>query len=1097
MAAWNPEANDLFLNALEIRSLAERAAYLDQACGGDAALQAQVEALLSASARAGSFLEQPVLDQFTGPEAAGTLAAASPAEGPGTVIGPYRLLEQIGEGGMGTVWMAEQQQPVRRLVALKVIKAGMDSAQVIARFEAERQALALMDHPHIARVFDGGTTEAGRPYFVMELVKGTPITRYCDEHRMTPRQRLELFVPVCQAIQHAHQKGIIHRDVKPSNLLVAPYDGVPVVKVIDFGVAKATGQQLTEKTLYTGFGAVVGTLEYMSPEQAELNNRDIDTRSDVYSLGVLLYELLTGTTPLNRESLQQTPLPEVLRLIREQDPPRPSTRLNESKGSLPAISAQRQTEPAKLTKLVRGELDWIVMKALEKDRERRYETANGLAKDVERYLNDEPVLACPPSLGYRLRKFARKNRRLLVTVGGFVGLLVLGVVGLGIGLVRLAAEQQKTQAALTAEREVKQHTRLALDTLVDDVVESRFGREAGLGLGDEEKEYLRKVIGFYETFADQLGETAEARAARARGQFQVARLQAALGHEDEADVGYRRAAELLEGLAKEVPDDPGYRESLADCLGHWGDLLRVRGSFEDAEQKSRRALVLWERLRQDFSDRPGYRLHLATEYDRLLKAVAEQAKFGEAKQACNRAQSLLAELVGEFPKDLDYRYQLARTYRDLGETLLREWKLAEAEKSFRRALELHEALAGEFPGRRRPTESLAHATAALADVLMKQKKYADAEPVFRQALARWEQLAAEYPSLPGIQAQLATTYDLLVRLLAAQERFDDAEDAGRRGLVIRKALATRYPAVPEHRLTVANSYNSLGCVLRDRGNVPEAEKAFRQAIEFLDALVRESPNTPAYLYRLGLSCTNLGNLLRASKRFAFAEQAYLQALSPREKLAKQFPAVPSHQWELLEVRCKLGRNFRLQNQPDQALVWLDEALAGLPLEYRNAPGRDANRERLGEAHYERALTLGDLGRHRDALAHWDRAVELARPAQRPQMQMERADCRARAGQAATAVADVAALTRDPATPGPQLYDAACVCSLAAAGAGDGGEREAYAGQALVLLRRARDGGYFKDRQRVEHLKKDADLDPLRKREDFAKFVAELEAAGKR
>jgi serine/threonine protein kinase len=376
-----PSIEEVFFGAMERESPEARAAYLDEVCASDPDLRRRVERLLDLQPKVGSFLASPAAGQTL------TLAPAQAIAGPGTVIGPYKLLEQIGEGGMGVVFMAEQTQPVRRKVALKIIKPGMDTKQVIARFEAERQALALMDHPNIATVFDAGATESGRPYFVMELVRGVAITEYCDHHRLPIFERLVLFTQVCQAVQHAHQKGIIHRDLKPTNILVTSLDGVPLPKVIDFGVAKATGQSLTEKTLFTGFAQLIGTPLYMSPEQAELSAVDVDTRSDIYSLGVLLYELLTGTPPFSQDTFRTAALDEVRRIIREQEPPRPSMRLSALGATLATVSDNRRTDSRKLTGLLRGELDWIVMKALEKDRRHRYETASGLARDVERYLS--------------------------------------------------------------------------------------------------------------------------------------------------------------------------------------------------------------------------------------------------------------------------------------------------------------------------------------------------------------------------------------------------------------------------------------------------------------------------------------------------------------------------------------------------------------------------------------------------------------------------------------------------------------------------------------------------------------------------------------
>jgi WD40 repeat protein/serine/threonine protein kinase len=425
-----------------------RRAYLDQACGEDRALRDRVLALLRVDEDEGSFLVAPAFDPAATTDRPGE-------DSSGTVIGPYRLMEQIGEGGFGLVFVAEQAEPVRRRVALKVIKPGMDTREVVARFEAERQALALMDHPNIATVLDAGATPAGRPYFVMELVRGAPITRFCDEHRLTPRARLGLFADLCAAVQHAHQKGVIHRDLKPSNVLVASHDGVPVVKVIDFGVAQAVGPALTDKTVYTRFAQMVGTPLYMSPEQAGSSGLDVDTRTDIYALGVLLYELLTGTTPFDLGRLRAAGYDEIRRIIREEEPARPSARLSTVGVVAATASANRGTDPRRLSALIRGELDWIVMKALEKDRTRRYDTAGDFAADVRRHLADEPVLACPPSASYRIGKFVRRNKAGVLTAAGVALGLALAVgTALAVqaaGTERIRAEQKQTKDALDRE----------------------------------------------------------------------------------------------------------------------------------------------------------------------------------------------------------------------------------------------------------------------------------------------------------------------------------------------------------------------------------------------------------------------------------------------------------------------------------------------------------------------------------------------------------------------------------------------------------------------------------------------------------------------
>jgi serine/threonine protein kinase/tetratricopeptide (TPR) repeat protein len=464
MAGTKPDEATLFDAARRIDDPAARRLYIWEACGEDLALAGRVEALLRVYDQDPTFLASPPEER---------LHVAPSAEGPGTLIGPYRLLRPIGEGGMGTVFLAEQTEPLRRQVAVKVIRPGMNSREVLARFEAERQSLALMDHPNIARVLDAGATPAGLPYFVMELIDGVPITKHCDGARLFVRRRLELFVAVCQAVQHAHQKGIIHRDIKPSNVLVTLYDGKAVPKVIDFGVAKATGPKLTEPTLETQIGSVIGTLEYMSPEQAVPGQLNVDTRSDVYSLGVLLYELLTGTTPLGPARSEGADLLDLLQAIRDSEPPPPSTRLAQLRIADCGLRIPGNNPQSAIRNLQWQELDWIVMKCLEKDRDRRYESASALAQDIENYLNDEPVAACPPSRAYGLRKFVRRHRGAVLAASSMALLLVLGIIGTTIGLVRAERARQDAETARQHERTQRQfaETRRAETEAVLDFVE--------------------------------------------------------------------------------------------------------------------------------------------------------------------------------------------------------------------------------------------------------------------------------------------------------------------------------------------------------------------------------------------------------------------------------------------------------------------------------------------------------------------------------------------------------------------------------------------------------------------------------------------------
>jgi serine/threonine protein kinase len=1077
----------IFTQALDIPSAAERSAYLDRACGGDRELRAEVEALLRAHQVSGDLLDLP--DK--------ALAAVDePVRGgPGAVIGPYKLLEQIGEGGFGVVFMAEQQQPVRRQVALKVLKPGMDSKQVVARFEAERQALALMDHPNIARVFDGGATASGRPYFVMELVKGVPITHFCDLNQLSVRERLGLFITVCQAVQHAHQKGVIHRDLKPSNVPVTLHDGTPMAKVIDFGIAKAVGQQLTDKTLFTGFAQMIGTPLYMSPEQAALSNLDVDTRSDVYSLGVLLYELLTGTTPFEQARLSEVGYDELRRIIQEEEPRRPSTRISTLGQAATTVSTQRKSDPKRLSQLFRGELDWIVMKALEKDRNRRYESASAFAADVQRYLNDEPVLACPPSAWYRLRKFARRNKGPVLALGVILFVLSVGIIGTAWQAARATRERNDKQAALQRVVEEEQEARAALKramaalrSLTEDVVGQQLARHK---LDEVERAFLRNIVAQYEAFAALKGDTPDGRTIRAEGYFRIGILRHWLGEQAEARASFDRARELYRQLADDFPGVLEHRSNLAAIHHNLGSLLRELGRHGEAEAEHRAALALREALVADPAADPDYRADLANSHRSLGKLLMELGRRDEAGAELRRALALRKQLADDFPAVPEHRVQLADGHGSLGDLLKGLGTWGEAEAEYRHALALRKQLADDFPAVPARRELLADSHRSLGDLLQQLGKCGEAEAEYRAALALQKRLADDFPSASVYRQSLADSHNSLGALLKALRKWGDAEAEFRVALALRKQLADDFPAAPARRKQLADSHNNLGLLLQERGKRGEAEVEYRHALAVAKQLAADFPAVPDYLRAQSQSHTSLGILLKGSGRMAEAEAEYRLALALCKQLADRFPGVPHHVVDLGGGSCNLANLLRDSGRPVEALDAYQQAVQALAPVVEREPRLVAARQFLRNSHWGRAQVLTRLGRIAEATQDWDRSIELDDGSARGYLRLQRASSRARV-EPAKAVTEAEELIRGQGAPASWLYCAACVYSVSSGRLNDHGERDRYAARAVALLHRARECGYFREQARIQQLKRDPDFDPLRRREDFKRLIDGLE-----
>jgi len=781
----------------------------------------------------------------------------------------FRLLQKLGEGGMGEVFEAEQLEPVRRKVALKLIKRGMESKEVLARFDAERQALALMSHPNIAQVYDAGTTTDGRPYFVMEFIQGVPVTQYCDTNRLTTDERLELFTQICDGVQHAHHKGVIHRDIKPTNVLVKIQDSKPVPKIIDFGVAKAIAQRLTEQSVFTAIGEFIGTPEYMSPEQAEMTELDIDTRTDVYSLGVVLYELLAGAPPFDASELRQAGFSEMRRRIREEEPPRPSVRLSGLGEASTTAAEKRRSQPSTLTRQLHGDLDWITMKALEKDRTRRYNSPGELAADVYRHLHNEPVLAGPPSATYRVKKFVRRHT-LGVTAGVFVMLaLILGVAGIALGLVRAR------EAERVASREAETATQIS-DFLtglfeVSDPSEAKGETITAREILDEGAEKIRgeledqplvqarlmntmgmvyRKLGLYDSAVPLLEEALKTNESvlapddleMASSLDNLATLYLERGKYTEAEPLYQRALAIREETLG--PDD----SLVASSLNNIAVLFDAQGKYEEAGHLYLRALTIKEKvLGQDHPD-------VAVALNNAAGIYAKQGKYAEAELLDLRALAIREEVLGPDHPDLAISlHNLANLYRNQG-------KYAEAEPLHLRSSAIMEKTLGpDHPW-------VAVSLGTLAVLFAEQERYAEAEPLYLRALAVREKTLG--PNHPAV----AMSLESLGNFYLSQEKYAEAKPLYERSLAIRENVLG-----PEHPDFAMGLYN-LGGVYLEQGKYADAEPIFQRALAILEKLYGPEGLKVAYpLHALGI-------VYRDLERFDEAETLYRRAIAIRVKI---------------------------------------------------------------------------------------------------------------------------------------------------------------------------------------------------------------------
>jgi serine/threonine-protein kinase len=861
--------DQIFAEAIDLPAGAVRTDFLDRACAGDPAARARIEALLAGHEAAAGFLESPPPGQ----------PAPRPEEKIGDVIGRYTLLRKLGEGGCGVVYLAEQREPLRRNVALKVIKLGMDTREVIARFEAERQALALMDHPDIARVFDAGATDAGRPFFVMEYVDGVPITRFCDEHRLPMAARLELFARVCTALQHAHQKGIIHRDLKPSNILVTQQDGGPAPKVIDFGIAKATHGRLTEHTLLTGIEQFVGTPAYMSPEQAERRDLDIDTRSDVYSLGVLLYELLTGRPPYDPKELVRAGLEEIRRIIREVDPPRPSTRIATlADADRATVASLRGSGSVHLAAVLRGDLDWIVMRCLEKDRDRRYGTAHELADDVRRHLRQEPVAARPPSRLYRLQKFVARNRLACASVAAVAAALVLGTVV----SVRQAVRATRAEGLARLERDAAQAAGRAEAVARADAQRRQEQAEALLTfmLGDFRTE-LKKLGRL--NLLDSVGEQAMA-------------YFAALDPRDLTDTALARQAKALTQIGETRMDQARYPEAAAAFTTAYGRAAAL------AERHPRDGDMLFERAQAEY----------------WMGFVARRrGDYVLARTWLTRYRDSTLELVALEGPTLRARQELTYGHHNLAVLELDRGALPAAEASFTAERAALGELIAAHPADSALQLRRADVASWLGTVAERDGRYAEAIGHFTQMAKEVDALAAREPTVVRWQFKQAESLTFIGSLRALLGQTAEAAAHYDRARPLFDTLTTHDPKNQQWQVGLMNLRLQQAALRLHEGDAAGANALLGETRDRLERLAAAEPSSRAFA-RLLAATWRLEGSLRLAQQRPDANEAVAQAARLADELVQNPGADNWAYWEFGQAHLLLGRLALARNRPDEA-----------------------------------------------------------------------------------------------------------------------------------------------------------------------------------